>query len=333
MVGVRLAAIAMLAALGLATAAARAAETVSVQLVKSIAQAPFYVAMGKGYFAQEGITVDAGEVRSALDTIAALATGRLDASIGAATAGFFNAAHREFDLRVVAAMGIQGPLMATQPLVRRALWDDGTIRSAKDLRGRKVATNAPGDITEYFLTLMLEKYGMSLKDVDVTPLAFGEQFVAFKNGAIDAGFLPEPLATTAQMAGSVALLKPEADVGAGAITTFVFFGKRFIDERRPVAVAFLRALVRGARDTQGAYNKTPEIAAMIARQTGLDPQAVERCTVFAIDPNLDIAKFEAGLRREEAVYRQNGRLTYDGPLAFDTVIDATLVHEAAASTR
>jgi len=324
---------AAIALLGLVVPAAAKEETVSVEVVRSIAQAPYYIALGKGYFAKEGIKIDAGVVRSALDTIAPLATGRLDVSIGAATAGFYNAAHDGFDLRVVASMGIQGPIMATQPLVRKTLWDDGTIRSSKDLRGRTVVNNAPGDITEYFLTLMLEKYGMSLKDVDVTPLAFGEQLVAFKNGAIDAGFLPEPLATTAQMAGSVALLKPEADVGAGAITTFVFFGKRFIDERRPVAVAFLRALVRGARDTQGAYNKTPEIAAMIARQTGLDPQAVERCTVFAIDPNLDIAKFEAGLRREEAVYRQNGRLTYDGPLAFDTVIDATLVHEAAASTR
>jgi TRAP-type uncharacterized transport system substrate-binding protein len=53
--------------------------------------------------------------------------------------------------------------MSTQPLVRKVLWDDGTIRSAKDFRGRKIAINAPGDITEYFLTLMADKYGFSVQ--------------------------------------------------------------------------------------------------------------------------------------------------------------------------
>ncbi|HVA15591.1 MAG TPA: ABC transporter substrate-binding protein, partial [Stellaceae bacterium] len=200
--------------LGLLVPAARADEqTVTVQLVKSLGQVPFYIAVGKGYFAKEGIKIDSGNIRSALDTVAPMATGRLDASMGAATAGFFNAAHQGFELRVAAVLGIQGPVMATQPLVRKALWDNGTIRSAKDLKGRKVAINAPGDITEYFLTLMMQKYGMSIKDVDTTSMEFSLQFVAFKTGAIDAGFLPEPLATAAKSAGEVALMTPEDGIG------------------------------------------------------------------------------------------------------------------------
>jgi NitT/TauT family transport system substrate-binding protein len=321
--------------LGLLIPAARAEEpqTVTVQLVRSIAQAPYFIAVSKDYFGKEGIKVDSSFVRSGLDTIAPLATGRLDVSIGAATAGFFNAAHQGFDLRVVAAMGIQGPVMATPPMVRKALWDDGTIRSAKDYRGHKVATNAPGDITEYFLTLMTAKYGMTLKDLDVIPLAFGEQIVAFKNGAIDAGFLPEPLATTVQMAGTAVLDAPEQGIGEGAITTFVFFGTKFMHDRPKVAQAFLRALVRGARDSQGPYLKDPTIAASIAKQTGLAIEAVERSVPFAIDPNLDISKYEAGLSRMEAVHRQNGRLNYQGDLSFKTVIDPSLIHEAAASVK
>lgn len=313
--------------------AAHAAEpqTVTVQLVRSIAQAPFYIAVGKGYFEKEGIKVEAGDTRSALDTIGPLATGRLDVSMGAATAGFFNAAHQGFDLRVVAALGVQGPVMATQPLVRKALWDDGTIKSAKDYVGRKVAINAPGDITEFFLTLMCEKYGIKLKDINVTPLGFAGQLAAFKNGAIDAGFLPEPLSTTAQMAGSVALNKPELGIGEGIITTFVFYGTKFMHERPKVALAFMRALIRGAHDAQGPYLKDPAIAASIAKQTGIKVEAIQRSTPYVIDPNLDITKFEAGLRRLETIHQQNGRITYQGQLSFKDVIDASIVHEAAAS--
>jgi NitT/TauT family transport system substrate-binding protein len=319
--------------LGLLVPAAANAEpqTVTVQLVRSIAQAPYYIAVGKGYFDKEGIKVESSDVRSALDTVAPLATGRLDVSIGAATAGFFNAAHQGFDLRVVAALGIQGPVMATQPLIRKALWDDGTIRSAKDYRGHKVAINAPGDITEYFLSLMAEKYNMAWKDMNVTPLGFAEQFVAFKNGAIDAGFLPEPLSTTAQMAGAAVLNKTDAGVGEGTITTFVFFGTKFMHDRPKVALDFLRALVRGGRDAQGPYLKDPAIAGSIAQQTGLKLEAVERSTPYVIDPNLDIAKFEDGLRRQEAEHRQRGEINYQGQLDFKNVIDASLVHQAAAS--
>ena len=321
-------------AMALIVPAARAEpQPVRVQLVRALAQAPYYIAVAKGYFGNEDITVESADVRSALDTIAPLATGQLDVSIGAATAGFFNAAHQGFDLRVVAAMGIQGPLMATQPLIRKALWDDESVRSAKDLRGRKVAVNAPGDITEYFLAVMAKTYGMTLKDINVVPLGFAEQMVAFKNGAIDAGFLPEPLSSTAQLAGTATLDTADAGSGEGTITTFVFFGTKFMHDRPKVALGFLRALVRGARDAQGPYLKDPEIAASIAKQTGLNLAAVTRSVPYAIDPNLDIAKFETGLRQQEAVHREDGRLNYQGQLNFDNVIDASLVHEAAASLK
>jgi NitT/TauT family transport system substrate-binding protein len=308
-------------------------QTVTVRIVRAIAQAPFYIAVSKGYFAQEGITVDAADIRSALDTIGPLATGQLDVSMGAATAGFFNAANKGFDLRVIAAMGIQGPVMSTQPLVRKALWDDGTIRGAKDFRGRKVAINAPGDITEYFLTLMAERNGMNLKDINVTVLPFSQQLAGFQNGAIDAGFMPEPVSSSAQLAGAVVLDTPDAGIGEGTITTFVFAGSKFLQERRKVALAFMRAMLRGARDAQGPYLKDAAIAASIAAQTGLKVEAIQRAVPYAIDPDLDIAKYETGLRRQEAIHRQNGRLNFAGPLQLDKVIDASLAHEAAVSLK
>jgi NitT/TauT family transport system substrate-binding protein len=320
--------------LGLSIPSAQAEpQTVTVRIVRAIAQAPFYIAVSKGYFAQEGITIDAADIRSALDTIGPLATGQLDVSMGAATAGFFNAANKGFDLRVIAAMGIQGPVMSTQPLVRKALWDDGTIRSAKDFRGRKVAINAPGDITEYFLTLMAEKYRMSLKDIDVTVLSFAQQLAGFQNGAIDAGFMPEPVSSSAQLAGAVVLDTPDAGIGEGTITTFVFAGTGFLRERRKVALAFMRAMLRGARDAQGSYLADPAMAASIAAQTGLKVEAIRRAVPYAIDPGLDIAKYEAGLRRQEMIHRQNGRLNFAGPLRFDDVLDASLAHAAAASLK
>ena len=324
---------AVLAFVLLAPAAHAGDETVNIQLVKSTGQSPFYIATGKGYFAKEGIKIESGNVRSALDAIGPMATGRLDAAMGAATAGFFNAAHQGFDLRIAAVMGLQGPLMATQPLARKELWDNGTIKSAKDLKGRKVAINAPGDITEYFLTKMLAKYGMTTKDVELTQMEFALQLVAFRNAAIDAGFLPEPLATTAKSQSEAALIQPESSIGDGTPTTFLFLATQFMKERPKVAEAFMRALIRGARDAQGAYNKDPAIAGMIAKQTDLKIEDVENSAPYLFDRNLDISKYEAKLRDEEATDRANGRLNYSEPLSFDKVVDASLVHKAAAEVK
>lgn len=326
--------VAALLVLGAMVSAARADdETVNIQYVKSTGSAPFFIAVGKGYFQEEGVKIESGTVRSALDTIAPMATGRLDASTGAATAGFFNAAHQGFDVRIAGVLGIQGPLMATQALARKALWDDGTIKSAKDLKGRKVAINAPGDITEYFLTKMLGKYGLDTKDVDLTQMEFALQFVAFRNGAIDAGFLPEPIATAAKSEGAAALITPEQGIGNGTPTVFLFVATKFMLGRPKVALGFMRAMIRGARDAQGNYSKDPAIAAIIAKQTDLKLEDVENSAPYVFDPNLDIAKYERSLRDQEAVHRKNGRLNYTEPLAFDKVIDAALVHQAAAQVK
>jgi hypothetical protein len=105
---------------------------------------------------------------------------------------------------------------------------------------------------------------------------------------------------------------------------------KFIHEQPKAALGFLRALVRGAHDAQGSYLKDPAIAASIAKQTSLKVAAIKNATPYAIDPNLDIAKFEGQLRDQEAVHREHGELDYQGQLSFANVIDTSLVHQAAA---
>jgi ABC-type nitrate/sulfonate/bicarbonate transport system substrate-binding protein len=180
---------------------------------------------------------------------------------------------------------------------------------------------------------MLAKYGMTTKDIELTQMEFALQLVAFRNAAIDAGFLPEPLATTAKSQGHAALIQPESAIGEGVPTTFLFLATKFMQERPKVALAFVRALVRAARDAQGPYNKDPAIAGMIAKQTDLKLEDVENSAPYLFDRNLDITKYEEKLRDEEATARRNGRLNYTEPLSFDKVIDASLVHKAAAEVK
>jgi NitT/TauT family transport system substrate-binding protein len=321
-------------ALALPAAAQQKMDKVSVGLVITLSQSPFYVAEEKGYLADEHIAVEEANFAGAGEMISALATGKLDISMGALNAGFFNAANQGLDMRIVAALGAQpAPVGSTPLLARKDLWDSGAIKSGKDLKGRIVAANLPGAIPEYLLTLVLAKYGMGLKDVHETMLPFPQMLIAFKNKAIDAGFPAEPLATQAIREGFAELVVPEESVGNGDLTTVAFFSGQFMRQRTDVAVRFLRALVRGAHDTQGAYNKDPAMAALLAKASKLNQQSIENAVAFAFDPNLDIDKYIDSLRHQEAVHMQNGRLNYTTPLDLAKVVDASLVHKAAASIK
>jgi NitT/TauT family transport system substrate-binding protein len=325
---------AALIALALPAAAQQKNDTVTVAQTLSLAQAPYYVAVAKGYFAPEHLDVDADPQRGAQDTVAMLATGKLDISIGAISAGFYNAQNQGLDLRVVAALGIQpSPIVATPSVARKDLWDSGAIKSGKDFKGRKVAINVPGAIPEYFLYLIMAKYGMTIKDVDETILGFPQMVLALRNKALDVGILPEPFATTAVREGVGAVVVPENGVGAGEITTMVFFSGKFMRERPEVGIRFLRALLRAAHETQGAYNKNPDLVAALAKGTNLKPEAVEDSTPAYFDPNLDIAKYEDSIRRQEDVYIKIARLNYLIPLPMEKMVDASLVHQAAASMK
>ncbi len=310
---------------------AAAADKVSLGQVVSLAQAPYYVALEKGYFAKERIEIDSGDFRGAQDMTAALATGQLDIGMGAFNAGFFNAANQGLDLRAVAALGVQPrSVIATPPLVRKDLWDDGTIRSGKDLKGRKVAVNTPGATPEYTLSLILAKYAMTLTDVDETMIGFPQMVIALENKAVDMAFVTAPFNAIPLRDETAVLLKPDSGVTAGDVTTVVFFSGKFLRERPDAGVRFLRALLRGAQETQGAYNKNPAIAQLLATATKHKLDDIRDSYTFAFDPHLNIDNFRASIRRQEATHRKDGRLTYTEPLPMDRIIDDSLLKKAAA---
>lgn len=305
-------------------------DRVSVGYVISLAQSPFFIAEEKGYFKREGIEITTGTFAGAQETVSALATGQLDVSMGAISAGFYNAQARGLDLRAVAALGIQpSPIISTPLMVRKEL--AGVIKTGADLKGRRVAINVPGSIPEYLLTLIADKYKLAMSDFDVKVLGFPQQVVALRNGALDAAFLPEPFATIAAQDQIATILTSEESVGSGDITTMVFFSGHFMRDQTDVAVRFLRALLLGARETQGAYYQNPKIAALLGKALKMKPSIIMASHPFAFDPGLDIGKFADSIRHQEAIDMRNHRLNYKTPLPMDKLIDASLVEKAATS--
>lgn len=304
-----------------------APATVRVAHAPSTLFAPLYIAIEKGYFARQGITVQLETVRAGQDAVALTATGQVDALVAGFSAAMFNALGRGLEFKVVGAMGAT-PADGTAPtalMVAQSL--RGEIKTVADLKGRKVALSGGlGAAGGFQADVMLSAGGISAKDVQAVNIGFPDMAQALKTGAVAAAVVPAPFTTAMQTSGVAAIL---AQPPIGLTSTGVIFGKTF--SGTPAAQRFFNALVLAARDLQGDRKRSPENLAAISKVTGAD---VTQLTTQALyDWNANLAPDIASLERMQTTYRALGLLDYPQNKPTTEYVDASFSQKAAVAIR
>jgi len=275
-------------ATGAVTTASPAPATIKFGQVGTISDSAIFIADAKGFFKEQGITLELQTFQSAANMVAPLGTGELDAGGGAPSAGLYNAIDRGVKMRIVAD---KGSLTAGHGyeavLVRKALAEK--VKSAKDMRGLKVSIAARDIVPEYSLDAFLRTGGLSVKDVEVVPLAFPDMAPALANGAIDVAVPTEPTATRILDAGTAVLITRTDTVVPGEQTAVILFSEK-LAQQKDVAVRFMKAYLQGARFYTDAFEKKEpakrkEAIDILAKATKLDAALIERIVLPWIDPN------------------------------------------------
>jgi NitT/TauT family transport system substrate-binding protein len=285
--------------------------------------APIYVGIERGYFADYGMKLELTPLQGGSDSVVQLAAGNFDVAVGGAGAGLLNAASSGIDFKIVAPMHSEKPPLTT-PLVISAKRKD-EIKSVADLRGKKVAINATGAATEYWLGEALKKNGMTFEDIQLTSLAFRDVPAALENGSLDASMLGEPLVTSNEDQGIVSVLAE--DFIDGFTATYLYMGSPFIQDDPVQAVNFLKAYLRACRDLQGDYLKNdPEIAKIIEKYTQVPADVVARSAAPQYNPDGTIPV--ADLETLQDYFIARGELQYTEPLDLSPFVDETLAKKA-----
>ncbi|MFQ5612564.1 MAG: ABC transporter substrate-binding protein [Anaerolineae bacterium] len=304
--------------------------TLQVGYIPIFAFAPFFVANEKGYFAEQGLTVELQSFRSGAFMMAPLTTGDLDAGGGETGPGLFNAIDQGLDIRVVSAMASQPPGFGAVPLlVRTDLIDSGTVSSVADLAGRKVALNVERGTAEYLLAKALEGAGLTVDDVEVVSLPFPEMPAAFANQAIDAAILPHPLASRAIGAGDAVALLEGDEITDTPQNGVIYFGQRLLQpENREIGVRFLIAYLKAARDLQGDGWRSDDNVAIINLVTNVPAPAIKNGVAYYFEPNGLINR--ASTEDFQLYHFNRGYTEMAAPLPLDQVIIDTYLDEALA---
>jgi NitT/TauT family transport system substrate-binding protein len=325
--------IAFLATMGFA-AFATAADKVNVGLGGSTVDAAFYLAKDKGYFKEESIDANLIVFSSGANQIAPLGTGELEVGSGAASVGLYNAIARGIGLRIVADKGHTEPGYAYQNvIIRKSLIDSGEFKSLKDLKGLKIGMAAEGVSTLSYLNEAAKAGSIAFKDVAPVYLPMPQHLMAMKNGAIDGSILPEPPGTLISEAGvGVRFTNTEEFYPYGQIT-MVFYGEKFLNEKRELAHRFMRAYLRGIRTYNDALKDgklqgetAPDVIAVMNSNFNIDPALIAKMHAPAIDPNGAVQV--ASLQKDLDFFRSQGWVTR--PIDLSKVIDLSIAQKASA---
>lgn len=230
---------------------------------------------------------------ASLPVMEAIRAGGVDFSFATATA-IVNAVGANVPIVPLAAFAL--PSNTVDLLVRA----DSPIRSAADLKGRKVA-HQNGTTGTYSLIKYLETGGLRLSDVQAVSLSGADGYTAFAQGSVDAWIHWQPAAALA-----LARLGPKVRALPQVRTyDYAFYVARAeVAERHPETAA---RLVRVLRDAQARINADP--AAAVAEWAAL-------------------GGFEAG-SLEQKVFQQ---LIADKRLSESTAVALRPVDEAAAAS-
>ncbi len=242
---------------------------------------PLFVAEKEGYFERQGIRITWVPFNAQDQAIPVLAQGQLDVAFGL-TPAFFNVVARGEPLRIVADRGHVTRGNNGSLLVRKEL--AGVVRSVADLKGRRVALAGNfGGPAHYWLVRALTSVGLTFDQVSAVFIPVTAILAALQGGAVDAGFMANPLDTLAQEKGIAFKLLDVADIVPAEHTSLLTYGRTLVVGNRPLGVRVMVAYLQGIR--RYGEGPTPRNVAIIAEYTKTDPETIRKGGWVSIHPD------------------------------------------------
>lgn len=177
--------------------------TLQVGIITWVGYTPLYVAQEKGFFAKRGLKVELKKIEDSGARRAALASGRLDASV-AIIDEFAVAASAGLDARVI--LKLDDSMGADGIVAKRE------IQAVQDLKGKTIAF-PQGLPSHYFLICVLKDAGLSIDDIEPRYMEAGEAGAAFLAGSVDAAVTWEPWLSKASASGGHVLVTSKTKPG------------------------------------------------------------------------------------------------------------------------
>jgi NitT/TauT family transport system substrate-binding protein len=223
---------------------------IKVAYLPSIHALPFYLAMEKGYFKEEGLDIEAIRFEAPNQIVDALMNGNIDAvALSGATGIFSIADYRNPGKFKIFALTGGDSHVPNESLLTQS---NSSVHSVQDLKGRKMGI-LPGIQWRTISKHMLSKYNVDPSQVTLIELGLGLQIPALQARQVDALLAIEPIATIAKSRSDVREIVrgPTSETvanpwlgGCGAVNL------SFAQQNPELFKRFLKALTKAVKEVQ-----------------------------------------------------------------------------------
>jgi NitT/TauT family transport system substrate-binding protein len=255
-----------------------------VSTIPIIDTAPLQVGITKGFFAAEGLEIDTTPTTGGAAGLPALAAGQVQITFSNIISIVLGA-KQGLGFEVIAAgSGTGDKIPDLAALVARK---GSTIKSGKDLEGKRVAVNTRNNIIWLYARAWVQATGGNPDAVTYLEVPFPQMIDAVKGDRVDAAFVVEPFMSSGLQSDAVTVVgwpyntvQKRIPVGQYAAT------KTYIEQNPQVIEKFVRAYNKAVDWTnQNAGND--EWVKIVAGYTRMAPGLLKTLSLVPYDKTVD----------------------------------------------
>jgi NitT/TauT family transport system substrate-binding protein len=218
-------------------------DTVTVGMAKLAGSAPIYVAIDKGFFKEENIDIQYKWFESSNAINVATASNNIDIGATGLSADLYNMIASGQKVSIIADKGREQKGYRLSAIV---VLKDSPIQKIEDLKGKKIGVTTIGSSHHYMTGRILEKHGMTMKDIELVPLTtIRAQVEALKGKQVEAVLLLSSNIAAAEQEGYGRVLANVADE-ISYQSTAIIASSKFLSNN-DVALRFMRGYIKGMR--------------------------------------------------------------------------------------
>jgi len=260
---------------------------IKVGVLKMAALTNAYVAQQEGMFRKNGLDAELVEFKTGGDAINAQQSGSVDIILTIPGNGF-TAIERKFDLKAI--FQNESAKAAGPDSGAIIVGADATIKTVKELAGKKVAVSALHSQGTVAVQKVMKQAGVDLATVQFVEMPLPSMGDALKNKQIDAVATVDPFTTRLTSTGVGKVVSwsyvesvPQQPVG-------VWFAKGKYIQDNPAVIASFNSTMKESIDYMMADE--PRAKTNVAAFTGLDPALVKDMPLLNWNYRVDPAKWQ-----------------------------------------
>lgn len=164
-------------------------NTIKIGYIPTDHEAALFVADGEGFFDDEDIKINLIKYNNGVELMEGMEKGEIDVGY-VGVAPVLSAISNGAKARIISSVQQEGSGIIVS--------EDSDIKTASDLKGKKIATLGEGSIQNVLLSYYLHENGISQDEVDISNMKATKMYESLEDGDVDAIVTYQPYLTMAE---------------------------------------------------------------------------------------------------------------------------------------